>query len=392
MDSRAYTQQSRFWGREFLIELLGCLVPGLIFTFLAAIVMVWPFARLYGHLVHDSQGKSTNPAQGQTMVEKGASSAPDYSQSKPANPTQDQTAGGKERTSWEDYESLWKAFRAEIVILVIAFSYVFGFLFLSADPRLPDARSVWANRKRLIADEAPAVYMDPTVRKDCRLVRRASINVIESFLGMRPRYIGQLEKEPRIDVEFPYLDIKKYLLHRKLEHLADIIPWDAKDKESRRPKTTAFINVLKTRLGYALPDKCGHITRNEAHIRLMSSVWYMTKLVQWLALVSIGVVVLAGFTVCPGYAVFPRQPWEVSAPCLGGSALVVLAMWYVRARIEKNLHYQRVREILYVLETAYFATVCGIPISESGQQTRYPEILRDLGQKKDKGTNAPSSA
>jgi hypothetical protein len=392
MDYRVYMQQSRFWAWEFLVDLLGCLVPGLIFMFLAALVMVWPFARVYEHLIHDSQGGPEVRTQGQTMAEKGQSLAPGAPQNKSTNPSQDETAGGKERTSWEAYESLWKAFRAEVVILVIAFSYVFGFLFLSSDPRLPDARSVWASRKRIIADKAPAVYLPPEVKEDPGFVKRTAMHVIESFLGMRPRYIGRREKEGRIDVEFPYLNIKEYLLHRNLRHLADVVPWGVGDEKSRSSRTTAFINILKTRLAFALPNRCGNITRNEAHIRLMCSMWYMARLVQWLGLLSLCLVVLAALTVCPHYRVFERQEWEVSAPCLGGSALVVLAMWYVRDKIERNLHYQRVREILYVLETAYFATVCGIPISESGQQTRYPEILRDLGQKKDDSSNPPSSA
>ena len=202
---------------------------------------------------------------------------------------------------------------------------------------------------------------------------------------MTPSYVKRLEreqkgrKERKIDLKFPYLNMKQYLLHRNLYHLASMIPWDAQNPDAPGRRTKSFINVLKIRLEFALPDKCGNITRNEAHIRLMSSVWYMTRLVQWLALVSIALILLVVLTICRYYAsAHEHKWWEVSGPCLGWSALIIPAMWYVRASVEKSLHYQRVREIIYVLETAYFATVCGLWIPESGAGKTYPEILIGL--------------
>ncbi len=410
MDVSAYTQRSRFWVQEFLVDLLGCLVPGVIFLFFAVVAIIWPFARLYGHLIHDSLGGPGLRTQTQTVAENGYSRVPRDSQNRPAKSTREQAADGKGPASWETYKSLWETLHAEIVILFFALSYAIGFVFLTSDPRLPDARSVWTNRKSLLAEKVPAIYVSPEARGDCRLVRRGARDVIESFLGKRPRYLAQLVNEGKMDVEFPYANMRQYLRYRKLEHLAAIIPWDARDKGlgrpetttssrssgtmrrasrdegSRRPRTTAFINMLKARLGYALPDKCGHITRNEAHIRLMSSVWYMARLVQGLAVLSIVLVVLGAPTVCGRFPGSAGRVWEVSAPCLGVLFLIVLTMWYVRAGIEQNLHYQRVREILYVLETAHFAKAC--KIWENGQKTAYPQILKGLDQQRSDDTKA----
>ena len=107
MDYRIYAERSRFWVREFLVDLLGCLIPGLIFTFLAVIIVVWPSVRLYRNMVYDSWPPSVQPRE---------------------------QAAGKGPAAEEVRKGPWAAFEGEMLILLVAFSYAIGFVFF----RRPD--------------------------------------------------------------------------------------------------------------------------------------------------------------------------------------------------------------------------------------------------------------
>jgi hypothetical protein len=79
-------------------------------------------------------------------------------------------------------------------------------------------------------------------------------------------------------------------------------------------------------------------------------------------------------------------PWrEVCMICwspLICSAFIIIGTWLMRLIIEKFFHYQRVREIVYVLETAHYAAKHGVFVPETGQKISFPEITEDLGSKR----------
>jgi hypothetical protein len=78
----------------------------------------------------------------------------------------------------------------------------------------------------------------------------------------------------------------EYLEKRGLTHLADIIKWRGYEKDTHSLRSKAFINILKIRLDFAFPEKCGTIIRNEAHVRLKSSLWYMLLALQWISMIG----------------------------------------------------------------------------------------------------------
>jgi hypothetical protein len=86
--------------------------------------------------------------------------------------------------------------------------------------------------------------------------------------------------------QFPYSHLYEYLTERGLKHIADYVPWRGNEEGSHGLRTKMFINLLKIRLHYMVPLKCGEIVRNEAHIRMMSSVWYAASALRWLCLVA----------------------------------------------------------------------------------------------------------
>lgn len=109
-----------------------------------------------------------------------------------------------------------------------------------------------------------------------------------------------------------------------------------------------FINLLKIRLHHDVPEKCAEITRNEAHVRMMSSVWYAARTLKYLALTSI-VPLMCG--ILPAIRRAPEFLGLVVA-----TLVIAFGSFCLQLYIRKFFHYQRVREIVYVLETAHYAS------------------------------------
>jgi hypothetical protein len=91
--------------------------------------------------------------------------------------------------------------------------------------------------------------------------------------------------------------------------------------------------------------------KNEAHVRLSSTMWYMVS--NLLSLSIIGMLILALSSIITFFVDESLSIYIV--PFM----LIVLAFGFslwVRKKIEEFLHYQRVREIVHVLETAFIAS------------------------------------
>jgi hypothetical protein len=237
-----------------------------------------------------------------------------------------------------------------------------------------------------------------------------------------------------LDVQYPYVYLKQFLNHRGLVELAKMVNWDGIDRGEVATRSKSFINNLKIRLFYYVPQRCGLVVRNEGHIRLMASVWFVCRSLAALVLVgmtmcvvrllvigttgphymelchvwwwslSLTAVVAAAFFGCsPTGAQFlagfgrqrPRRSMEVltfvtlavltgiltfqtgppspdvrfaTSGALAWTQIAVLGgIWggtlWLRRGIEKSLHYMRIREIVFVMETAHTAA------------QHYPEVL-----------------
>jgi hypothetical protein len=159
------------------------------------------------------------------------------------------------------------------------------------------------------------------------------------------------------ECDFPYLYLKTYLKKRGHEHLLALVPWDPDvDKKSADHRSKTYINLLKVRLTYHHPRHCGTIVRNEAHVRLASSTWYVAKALRWFSLAGITIGFIAIFEAIKA-ATISGMTAIVSAGVglLIAPVLVLITGRYCKVTIEKVLHYQRLREVCFVLETSYTA-------------------------------------
>jgi hypothetical protein len=157
-----------------------------------------------------------------------------------------------------------------IYIGIVILSYVVGHLLYRQDPKEPDYHSFIKIRQKVMGYNAW---------------------VISKGDGLIPE-----------DVQFPYSNLKNYLKARNFDYLFPSIKWDsrinsgedetnweknegdekaeenARNSEDRdKSRSKSFINQLKTRIHFFYPESTFNIIKNEAHIRLASSMWYASK-------------------------------------------------------------------------------------------------------------------
>ncbi|RPH29750.1 MAG: hypothetical protein EHM93_16930 [Bacteroidales bacterium] len=212
-------------------------------------------------------------------------------------------------------------FSVELFICFLIFSFVIGSVFYRKDPKEPDRLS------------AEYIY-----------------NKSSDKIGMAVQ-ANSKEKKPQVD--FPYLYIYEYLKDRGLNHLAKMIPWKGNDPSTYKYRTKMFINILKIRINYFVPEHNADIIKNEAHIRLISSLWFATKGIIAISIFNI-IIILTAFIV--QLVLDLDIEYDLLAICCLWNFLQIILFFFIRKSIIKFYHYQRVREIVYVLETAYLAS------------------------------------
>jgi hypothetical protein len=221
-------------------------------------------------------------------------------------------------------------------LLILMTAYVVGHLFFRESPKTPDERSVLRTNAHLEEGAAVRLAENPD--------STGPTSVLERF--------RRWWSPPKPDVEFPYLFIREYLVHRGLSHLADLVPWDGGDRSSHARRSKHFINLLKIRLEFSFPERMGRLVRNEAHVRLSSSTWYVGRALQTAAIA--GIVLAAGANGLAWY----RASDVMHVPQIEILAMPILTLTIARMarrKVERVLYYQRVREVVFILETAFWA-------------------------------------
>ena len=217
----------------------------------------------------------------------------------------------------------------------LTFSYVIGHQFFRKDPKIPDEKS-FKKVQQTIGETGPVRLGDEEKKNNEEINRNRQYNTVEN----------------KHNLEFPYRYLHEYLAERGMEHLAKIIPWEGRKPETYPLRSKHFINLLKVRLEFFFPHQYTRIQRNEAHVRLMSSMWYVYNSLIWISLISF---FIFSIIVAIGIIRFD-QPIYSQALMVSITPLLILIFSFLsKNSIESFLHYQRIREIIFILETAYFA-------------------------------------
>ena len=246
-------------------------------------------------------------------------------------------------------------------LILFFISYIVGHIFYRKDPQKPNRLSL----KRLIVKEAKQLakqtkkkninykgYLDFLSSPNDSSISKEDKKLYEKLREIiKKEYACTSEK----DCEFPYPYFEEYLANRGLKHLEQFITW----KENKNYRTKNFINILKMRIRFFFPDQCGTIIRNEAHVRLACSVWYAGRVVSFGAISSLLLLIIT----CSFAAFYNRNDFISILLLYRVSFFIVLLIIIFftivgeisRRHIELFLHYQRQREIVHVLETAWAA-------------------------------------
>ncbi len=296
--------------RDLFVDFFGSLVPGFLFTMITVPMIVWT---------------------GATLLGKTPGSGPDKS---------------------------WVSAIPNSVLftLLIVVSYVVGHMFSRRDPKVPDQKSL-AYILRTNWDDLSRSVVQPKAADRDRFQVESGRGVaarIRSWFEIRRK---ARELAEGAGGQFPYSHLRTYLSKRGLDHLARHVPWDG-DSEQIDQRSKLFINLLKIRIQFRSPRKCGDIVRNEAHVRMMSSVWFAAQLLQYVWVVLLAIVMASAYH---------RQQWSPIFKFSQGfpSSIVMvlvtllICVTVLRRAIIYFLHYQRVREIVYVLATAHASLLDG---------------------------------
>ena len=148
-------------------------------------------------------------------------------------------------------------------------------------------------------------------------------------------------RRSRMNCSYPYPLYRRYLYIRDADHLAKYVTWCVGSPESIRqdPKGKLFINTMKQRIrAFAPPELVRDMVRNEAHVRTLSSLWFILR---FLVRFIIGTNIL--------FAVVGELP---KSKHFATTALLLWLVWYLKYIIETGFHYVRLRELNMILETA----------------------------------------
>lgn len=283
--------------RDFIVDVLGSLIPGIAFLVWIGPALIIPVMAAIAGLFASSSFRFPSLAGG----------------SLPVGPV-----------------------IGSVILLVLAFlvfSYIAGNLFYRQNPKIADVASFKRIPRRIKYD------------------------------GM-VRQLGTDE----VLVEFPYHFLKNYLEDRGINYLAKRVPWKGGTESSNsdfKRRAKHFANALKIRVQLSAPASYTVLAKNEAHVRLSSSSWFVCRVLLWASLlgglVYAGAVLVSRFVVSiPEIQVSP----VIIAPI--GTALLALATKWA---IERALHYQREREVLFILETAHWLCITGVaPLIFEGLQ------------------------
>ncbi|MCD4830837.1 MAG: hypothetical protein K8R02_03395 [Anaerohalosphaeraceae bacterium] len=208
-------------------------------------------------------------------------------------------------------------------ILFLVISYVLGAIISMQDPKITDQRSFKRICKHFLDKNIEiGNHMACTSMKTC---------------------------------EYPYPNLYDYVKKRGLNHLLQLIPWG----EVPDIKSKAYINKLKLHIELSSPDAYRILVRHEAHIRMTNTVWHSSILIRYCCLFGIIVtlfsLIISIFNPTQGKPFYSILRYTLSSVAF--PAFTLLISEYIRVNIEKVFHWQRLRELFFILETYY--KICG---------------------------------
>jgi hypothetical protein len=154
---------------------------------------------------------------------------------------------------------------------------------------------------------------------------------------------------------FPYLHLRQYLARRGLSHLAELVTWEDQPYPAKGiQRSKKIIDNYKIEVSSKSPLLASIVESNEAHIRMLHGIWQSARVFTWCgASAAFGCLVLL-LNEAVGIVEFSIAEPRYAALFFLETMVVVAAIITTR-RIEKLFHYQRVKELVQLLACTHFA-------------------------------------
>lgn len=275
-------------------------------------------------------------------------------------------------------------FHLEIFLALAGMAFIVGHLLFRQDiakpdrfsfiksllPRLSTRCKIWRWILRLFGKdmrfEIDWRQEAPSPKEAARRYIRSRRRVVRVLICRHPDRIYRVQNAPsaiRVDgmaravypshkalsdvpVEYPYHHLHEYLIDKGFDHLCGMVSWRGKGGRDITKRTKHFINLLKMNIAKASPSSYNIIAKNEAHIRLGSSVWYAAYYISYASLMGLSCGVAGSVLAMVTKYHVVHVEFVVLPLLMLGLSIVV------QSAIERSLHYQRCREIVFVLHVA----------------------------------------
>jgi hypothetical protein len=197
---------------------------------------------------------------------------------------------------------------------------------------------------------------------------------------------NKLQLYSEIYPEYPYGNLKNYLLGRSFENLASYVNWELEEDKGKTFRSKSFIWEKKLYIKHYSPTDYSQLLKIEAHIRFMTAMWYANKILYlfttFFAFFFSFAFIVCSIIICFGtilrikesnlpvlykefvinlvdflqnfakfyFNAYSRESIIISiALCSIISILYSLFGKLIKKTILGNFHYQRIREIVSIL-------------------------------------------
>lgn len=150
--------------------------------------------------------------------------------------------------------------------------------------------------------------------------------------------------------DYPYNDYYKYLMKRNELELIRYVDWS-----QAGARTKNKVNRMKIDVQLDYPDAYAIINKNESHIRMASSSWYVARFVKIMAIICAAALFI--FTIMghsdndkiEHISSFVYIPEKIIVLAILPPSLLAFLLYFLQHQIIKFIHYQRLREIYFTL-------------------------------------------
>lgn len=239
------------------------------------------------------------------------------------------------------------------------------------------------------------------LQKMKRKIGNKNIADKQSLLDEINNLINTIEPYINFTVDYPYKHLQRYLEDRGMKQLTRYVNWDGKES-GLTARSKSFSCGLKVEMNKRIPEQMNYIIKNEAHVRFMNSLWHSSKFLSVITLMTSILslmLIFLKFTISnflwlynyledigiANTALVQRIDLYIEAIVPRNNLFIIFVLssvffvftLLIKRAIYNNFHYQRIREIVYMLQT--YDSFDNIqkkqkPLSLSGMELNYESV------------------